>query len=41
LQGLRDTIGTAKGINMYVPFNQPGWVFEHEQQQIFGAQTLS
>jgi hypothetical protein len=26
---------------VWVPFNQPAKVLEHELQQIFGAQTLS
>jgi hypothetical protein len=41
LRGLRHTIGTAKGIDLCVPFNQPVNVHKHEPQQIFGAQTLS
>jgi hypothetical protein len=32
-------MGTAKGIALWVPFNQPAEVLEHELQQIFGAQT--
>jgi hypothetical protein len=32
---------TAKGIDLWVPFNQPAKVLEHELQQIFGAQILS
>jgi hypothetical protein len=35
------TIGTAKGINLWVPFNQPAEVREHNLQQIFGTQILS
>jgi hypothetical protein len=37
----RHTIGTAKRIDLWVPFNQPAKALEHELQQIFGAQTLS
>jgi hypothetical protein len=38
--GSRHTIGTAKRIDLWVPFNQPAKALEHELQQIFGTQTL-
>jgi hypothetical protein len=38
---LRHIMGTAKGIDLCVSFNQPVSVFVHELKQLFGAQTLS
>jgi hypothetical protein len=40
-QGSSHTTETAKGINLWVPFNQPATVLKHELQQILGTQTLS
>jgi len=37
----RQTIGTAKGNGLCVPFNQHATVLEHELQQIRGVQTLA
>jgi hypothetical protein len=31
----------SKGIDLWVPFNQPAEVLEHGLHQIFGAQTSS
>jgi hypothetical protein len=39
--GSRHTSGTADGIDLWVPFNQPAKLLEQELQQIFGAQILS
>jgi hypothetical protein len=39
--GSRHTLGTANGIDLWVPFNQPAKALEQGPQQIFGAQILS